>query len=511
MGNLLRKLSGVLGLLLLPALAYTSSWYVDPAAAQNGNGASWATAWNSAGAISWPSVQPGDTIYLSGGANSQTYTSPLSVGASGSAGAPITIKAGQEAGHNGTVIFDGGGGTSPMIDLGSHPYITIDGDYSGSRHIVLQNNSLGSDDALLFGSGRGAGNFLLGIVITSIEVRNSGSGIKVNYPKDIEIADSYVHNIACEVGIAVNGSMDMQPGALWGQGAVIHDNTVQVNNQQQNQGYGPDAIQGTNGVDVYNNTILGALGANNCTQHQDGFQFGGNYERVYNNFFYCLANSYTEGDWSSKADHTAGHYWFYNNVGGQCAAQPNSHGFESQVDGGAGVTLLTDLRFYNNTFTDLTGFMAVRILGTSAIPVTAVEIKNNIVYNTGSIAQVSAGSYTCGSDVVIANNNIANGAHGGSGAVLCNGVAYTPQETITTPPVFKSYAEYAANNDLHLQTASTAQVGKGVSLASIASVFATDKDGVSRLPPNTWDLGAYEVNGSASTLTPPVLQPPVVN
>jgi len=510
MRSFLRKALGG-AFLLIPIFLHASNWYVDPAVAQNGNGTSWATAWNSVGAISWASIKPGDTIFLSGGSTSQTYTTPLNVGASGSSGSPVTIKAGQDAGHNGTVIFDGGGGTSPMINLGSRAYVTLDGSYSGSRHIVLQNNNLDSDDALLFASGNGVGSFLTGVIITSIEVKNSGSGIKVNYPAGVEISYNYVHNIGCEVGIGVNGSVDMQAGALWGLGASIHDNTVQVNNLQQNQGYGPDAIQGTSGIDLYDNVITGALGQMNCSQHQDGFQFSGNYERVYGNIFYCLGNSESEGDWVSKADHTAGHYWFYNNLGGQCAAQSNSHGFESQVDGGAGVTALTDVRFYNNTWTDLTGFMAVRILGTAGIPVTAVEIKNNIVYNTGSIAQIDPGTYSCGTGVVIANNNINNGAHGGNGAVLCNGAAYTPTGTVTAAPAFKSYTEYSANNDLHLLTSSIADIAKGLSLAGIASQFSTDKDGVSRLPPNTWDIGAYEANGGiAATLPAPVLQPPLV-
>ena len=181
------------------------------------------------------------------------------------------------------------------------------------------------------------------------------------------------------------------------------------------------------------------------------------------------------------------------------------------MDGGAGVTLLTDVRFYNNTWTDLTGFIAVRILGTSGIAVSAVEIKNNIVYNTGSIAQIDPGNYTCGADVVISSNNINPGAHGGGGAVLCNGAAYTPTGTVTAAPVFKSYTEYAANNDLHLQPSSVADIGKGLSLGSIASLFTTDKDGASRLPPNTWDLGAYEAGGASPVLAAPVLQPPVVN
>lgn len=84
-----------------------TTWYVS----KNGNdsdGASWASAWNELNQIDWNVVHPGDTILLDGGSSGMTYTTHMSVDASGTAGSPITIKRATEAGHNGTVVFFGG-------------------------------------------------------------------------------------------------------------------------------------------------------------------------------------------------------------------------------------------------------------------------------------------------------------------------------------------------------------------------------------------------------------------
>src|SRR6266699_24767 len=88
-----------------------ASWYVDNAASGANNGTSWASAWTSFSSIVWGSsgVKAGDTLYISGGSSSQTYTSGLSVGASGTSASRITIAVGQDAGHNGTVILSGVG------------------------------------------------------------------------------------------------------------------------------------------------------------------------------------------------------------------------------------------------------------------------------------------------------------------------------------------------------------------------------------------------------------------
>jgi hypothetical protein len=85
-------------------------WYVDNSVGSSGAGTSWAAAWKDFNNIVWggAGVLAGDTIYISGGSVSQTYNAQkFTVGASGGAGNPITVTAGIDAGHTGTVIIDG--------------------------------------------------------------------------------------------------------------------------------------------------------------------------------------------------------------------------------------------------------------------------------------------------------------------------------------------------------------------------------------------------------------------
>jgi hypothetical protein len=115
----------------------------------NSSGLSWATAWNELDQINWSKIQPGDTIFIDGGASGMTYNTLLTVGQSGTAAAPITIARSSAAGHNGAVSFFGGrsiplpycgqpsynnqtqGVLDTGIDLGDNAYVTIDG---GSWH-----------------------------------------------------------------------------------------------------------------------------------------------------------------------------------------------------------------------------------------------------------------------------------------------------------------------------------------------------------------------------------------
>src|SRR3989338_5220800 len=84
-----------------------NSWYVDNAVSSSGDGTSWANAWKSFANIIWSRIQPGDTLYISGGATEKTYTDGLSVEASGNEGRPITIAVdASNPLHNGKVIFD---------------------------------------------------------------------------------------------------------------------------------------------------------------------------------------------------------------------------------------------------------------------------------------------------------------------------------------------------------------------------------------------------------------------
>ena len=131
-------------------------YYVSPSG--NGkNGLSWATAWRDTSSIDWSVISPGAQIVLDGGTSmcstspydfepskpnpgvtcGQRY-SPFSVGQD-----DITIERSSAAGHNGTVVIDGGRDTllpycgqkqyaattamSPGIDLNGHTGVTING------------------------------------------------------------------------------------------------------------------------------------------------------------------------------------------------------------------------------------------------------------------------------------------------------------------------------------------------------------------------------------------------
>lgn len=109
-----------------------TSFYVDDSVANNGNGSSWTSAWQNFSDINWAEVKPGDTIFVSGGTSSQTYHESLDVGASGTANAPITITAGIDPGHNGTVIIDGTG-TSNATG------VEVDQNYVIVQHLTSEN------------------------------------------------------------------------------------------------------------------------------------------------------------------------------------------------------------------------------------------------------------------------------------------------------------------------------------------------------------------------------------
>ena len=107
----------------------------------NGDGRSWATAWNELDQIDWDVIEAGDTILIDGGRVScgygvavtggsnapgpagcgMEYRTALTIGASGAAGAPITVRLAEEAGRAGTVRIFGGRGT-PLPYCGQTGY-----------------------------------------------------------------------------------------------------------------------------------------------------------------------------------------------------------------------------------------------------------------------------------------------------------------------------------------------------------------------------------------------------
>src|ERR1700690_217615 len=89
--------------------ANAATWFVDNTASGANNGTNWANAWTSISSASGSSVHAGDTVYISGGATGNTHTYSGFLPKSGTTGSPITYQIGQDASHNGTVIFSGSG------------------------------------------------------------------------------------------------------------------------------------------------------------------------------------------------------------------------------------------------------------------------------------------------------------------------------------------------------------------------------------------------------------------
>lgn len=117
-----------------------SIWYVNRDATGNNNGTSWTNAWKSFANVNWGSLSPGDTIYVSGGADSTTYMPSTIYGigvgiqTSGTpswtfaSGNPVVICPAWHPGHNGGVYFATGNDSHrSLMRIGNLSNIKITG------------------------------------------------------------------------------------------------------------------------------------------------------------------------------------------------------------------------------------------------------------------------------------------------------------------------------------------------------------------------------------------------
>ncbi|MCH7770919.1 MAG: hypothetical protein IIA49_07870, partial [Bacteroidetes bacterium] len=122
-----RTFTILLFLLIFISLGSISAtdYYVDKDASGANNGTSWNNAWQSFSSINWSVLGGGDTMYISGGTTSKTYTEQLTIGASGTNGNQLVITKGISSGHNGEVIINSSYSTTYAIFIESKNYVTL--------------------------------------------------------------------------------------------------------------------------------------------------------------------------------------------------------------------------------------------------------------------------------------------------------------------------------------------------------------------------------------------------
>jgi hypothetical protein len=447
---------------LLTTGAQATTWFVDSKATGAKNGTSWTNAWSTLQQVS--GVQPGDTVYISGGPSgaSQTYTGTTNLHLpGGAAGKPVTYQIGQDAAHNGTAMFNWG---NQNWLQGAYNYVVVSGDAGdGKMHFSLV------AARALYTNGNNSSNVRLAYInlpdmwgefcYFKSDVAVGGLEIDHCYMKKPQGASDDPDH-AIYISVKATG---------FDQGALIHDNKIIIPNS--GNGTGDDGIQGGGtGVSIYNNTIEGYIvPAYPRGQHQDGWQpLGGSYYKFCNNTCLNIANYPCFGD-GYYANFS--HFWVYNNVIVLASSVLQNtdppQGIAIGPDGGDLVSggSMVDIRILNNLIDGYHGHASIALWRPPTAPRTSFvncTVANNVLVNGASLQL----------DPAVANVN--------------NVVGIT---TAQAQIMFVRYAANSTTNDYHLTANAFSLIMQG---ANESGYFTIDKDRHTRAATEAWDIGPYK-------------------
>jgi len=486
-----------------------SSWYVDNAASGTNVGTSWTNAWTTFSSVIWGAggVVAGDTLYISGGSTSKTYTETWTVGVSGTDGSPITIRPGQDANHNGVVIFDydglGDEATAVGISISNRKYLVFNGEYNGARHIKIQNlrNIMDRTKAYAISGANSYDDNITYLKFLYLEFYNCNLGLRLTASQDVELAYCKFDDIRGDAAIAT-----LCTGATTWDSTLIHHNDIELlyNNavptgKEGSTYVGPDGVQCGTGVSIYNNIIkvTNTEAVYTSTQHPDDIQLNGSYCKVYNNEFINVGDSIFDND-SSYGATTPAHIWIYNNI---FRIVDELDPYPEMIRIYKNSTSLVDVAILNNLFIDSNtgGTNAVVHFGnTNTTSSGDITLKNNIFYNCGNGPNYKIiDAPATMADIFDIDNNIYYG--GTNPAFVFRGTTYTVAEWISaidtngspSQPLFTSYSYRNSGNEYSLQSNDTIALEQGTTLSDY---FTTDINGITRPQGGAWEIGPYEFN-----------------
>jgi len=455
-GALLKQLTSVFTFMALASSAPAAVWYVDSSVASSGDGTSWTTAWKNVSNIG--GLSAGDTVYFSGGpsGSSQTYSvtsnwSPRG----GSSGNPIVYETGQDANHNGTVIFNGNR-TWDYFTPAS--YVTFNGNVSGARHMVFTNANAATTSnfsVLMSETSSTMYNQVFRYVdFTGAVYITPCNGTEFDHCK-FE-ANNWNNR---DIFLQGDGS---QSSATEG---FIHDCEIWVVADSGTTYTGDDGLAGGNitvsncffgTVPIPANSYIGQ-----AQQHQDLIQGAYGQIHVLNTWF---QGSHQYGFYGEYA-YQGGSYWVINCV-----------------------------------------FVNIKVFAVAIGPDSPnYTLPNNIVANNlcidGGGLGVNNGASYSGinySGSIVANNisvNTTSTDLSGSGLSVVKNVTSFPTSGFVSYSQSLDTSGQGTNNNFHLNATATTAIGQGTNLTPN---FTFDRDGNSRPATGAWDIGPY-MYGSAST------------